>query len=187
MRLSAKSSAFGLLIVGWLTSTSCAADPLHPFQNDGTWRHEFSGWQFPKQVSGLIRVQAPYTIDGNNDVGAQYEQTTNDARVAAIVEIYMADSVATDAKLDGAKATAARKAGVLVQARSEKPFKVDSNAPVRGMKVAYGKHTSLYFFATDRWSVKVLGSTEGNANDKQLDAFVRALPWNTLGDPTALH
>ena len=175
----------GLLIA--LTSSLGSADPLHPLGNEGVWRHEFSGWQFPKQVSGLARMQAPYTIDGNNDVGARYEQTIDGARVAAIVEIYMADSAATDAKLEGAKATAASKAGDSVRVRSEKPFQVDSNQPVRGTKVAYGKHTSLYFFATDRWSVKVLGSTEGSANDKQLDAFVRALPWNTLGDPTALH
>jgi hypothetical protein len=67
---------------------------------------------------------------------------------------------------------------------------------VRGVKVTYAVHdkptrapTSLYFFETDRWIVKVLGHSEaaGEIPSSVLDGFVQALPWNTLGDTTALH
>ena len=35
------------------------ADPLHKFGPDGGYRHESSGWIFPRHVAGLERVDAP--------------------------------------------------------------------------------------------------------------------------------
>lgn len=175
------------LLVG-LTSSISSADPLHPFGNEGAWRHEYSGWQFPKVVGGFSRVMAPYTIDGNNDVGVRYE---NASGIIAIVEVYVADSAAPDATLDGAKANAAKTAGESAHMQSERPFPIEAhNASVRGTKVTFAAddaRTRLYFFAADRWSVKVLGAASGDDADKVLDSFVHALPWDTLGDPTALH
>lgn len=178
------------LLVG-LTSSISIADPLHPFGNEGAWRHEYSGWQFTKQVGGFSRVLAPYTIDGNNDAGVRYE---NASGFTAVVEIYLADSAATDAKLDGAKATAARKAGESAHVRSEQPFQIKNHNALRGTRIAYATdekshavQTNLYFFAADRWTVKVLGTGSGTDAIDVLDAFVQALPWDTLGDPTALH
>lgn len=178
-----------------LSSSMGAADPLHQFGNEGAWRHEHSGWQFAKQVGGFTRVMAPYTIDGNNDVGVRYERAAGEPRLAAVVEVYLADSAAPDAKLSGAKTSAKQKAGDSARIQSEQPFQISGREALRGTKVTYvgekstGAQTSLYFFETDRWAVKVLGSTETAGKDagKVLDAFVRALPWDTLGDPTALH
>jgi hypothetical protein len=164
--------AAGLLI--GLTSSIGSADPVHPFGNEGAWRHEYSGWQFTRQVGDFSRVMAPYTIDGNNDAGVRYE---NPAGLTAVVEIYLGDSAATDATFDGAKASAGKSAHI----ESERPFRVGAH---KGVKVEYeGTQTTLYFFKEQRWTVKVLGSGSG----KVLDAFVRALPWDSLGDPTALH
>ncbi|MET0533031.1 MAG: hypothetical protein ABW171_02300 [Steroidobacter sp.] len=182
-----------VLVACLLTSLSSLADPLHPFGNDGAWRHEYSGWQFIKQVVGFTRVMAPYTIDGNNDVGVRYEHAaTGGAPLSAIVEVYLADSAAHDAKLDGAKASAASTAGESAHLRSEKSFEVGDG--IRGVKVTYaadarssGAQTSLYFFEIRRWRVKVLGSTAAADAGKEFDTFVKALPWDTLGDPTALH
>lgn len=174
------------LLVG-LTSSIGSADSLHPFGNEGAWRHEYSGWQFARQVAGFSRVIPPYTIDGNNDAGVRYENTSG---VSAVVEIYLADSAATDAKLDGAKASAAQKAGGSARVQSERPFRIKEHKDARGTKITYAANdasTSLYFFEANRWTVKVLGSASGDDPSKVLDAFVRALPWDTLGDPTALH
>lgn len=177
-------------------SLASMADPLHQFGNDGAWRHEYSGWQFAKQVGDFSRVKAPYTIDGNNDVGVMYEHASDKSRVNAVVEIFLADSAAPDAKLDGAKASAARKAGDAAQVQTERPFRIASHESVRGTKITYavdgkasGPQTNLYFFETNRWTVKVFGSTDAAGADagKMLDAFVNALPWDSLGDPTALH
>jgi hypothetical protein len=174
------------LLVG-LTSSISTADSLHPIGNAGAWRHEYSGWQFAKQVGGFSRVMAPYTIDGNNDAGVRYE---NGSGVSAVVEVYLSDSAATDAKLDGAKASAARKAGESARIQSEQPFRIKEHKALRGTKITYAAEdarTSLYFFEANRWTVKVLGTGSGDGASKVLDAFVRALPWETLGDPTALH
>ena len=170
---------------------SSVADPLHQFGSDGAWRHEYSGWQFAKHVSNFTRVMAPYTIDGNNDVGVRYERAAGGPKLAAVVEIYLADSAAPDAKLNGAKASAAQKAGDSARVRSEQPFEV--GATIRGTKVTFEDVKSadawatLYFFEAGRWTVKVLGSAEGAGVGTEFDAFVQALPWNTLGDPSALH
>jgi hypothetical protein len=174
--------AVGLLV--GLTSAIGVADPLHPFGNEGGWRHEFSGWQFAKQVGGFSRVMPPYTIDGNNDVGVRYE---NGSGLSAIVEVYLADSAAPDAKLEGAKVNAAQKAGESARMQSERPFRIGTQKGVKVTYAADGANTSLYFFDANRWTVKVLGSGSGDDSAKVLDAFVRALPWDSLGDSTALH
>ena len=170
-----------------LTSPIGTADPLHAFGNEGAWRHEYSGWQFARQVADFSRAMAPYTIDGNNDVGVRYQHASG---LTAVVEVYLADSAATDAKLDGAKASAAQKAGESAHIRSERPFRLGRHKGVRGAKITYAADdatTYLYFFDAGRWTVKVLSSGSSDDAGKVMDAFVRALPWNTLGDSTALH
>jgi hypothetical protein len=178
-----KTCVLAAFVLAGLTSTIGSADPLHPFGNEGAWRHEYSGWQFARQVGGFSRVLAPYTIDGNNDAGVRYE---NASGFTAVVEIYLADSAAPDAKLAGAKASAARKAGESAQLQSEQPFAIEGHENLSGTKPVFrggNAETQLYFFEADRWTVKVVGTGSGNV----FDAFVQALPWNTLGDPTALH
>lgn len=183
-----KTSVLAACLFVGLTSAISSADPLHPFGNEGAWRHEFSGWQFVKQVGGFSRVKAPYTIDGNNDAGVRY---VNASGFTAVVEVYLADSAATDAKLDGAKESAARTAGETAHVQSERPFRIEANPSVHGTKVTYAAdqnaQTSLYLFEAKRWTVKVLGTGSGDDAIKAFDAFVRALPWDSLGDPTALH
>jgi hypothetical protein len=186
-----KTCALAACLLIALTSSIGIADPLHQFGTEGAWRHEFSGWQFAKQIGGFSRALAPYTIDGNNDVGARYE---NGSGLMATVEVYLADSAAPDAKLDGAKATAAQTSGESAHIQSEQPFPLGTHKTVRGTKITYaadeksrGARTSLYFFEASRWTVKVLASPSSDDQGEALDAFVRALPWDTLGDPSALH
>lgn len=180
------------LLAGWLCCATTFADPAHKVGDDGAWCHVDSGWMFPARVGEFTRIRPPYTIDGNNDVGAQYQQPN----AAAIVEIYAADSAAADATLIGAKANAARKAGELAHATADESFRIDAKQDLSGVKVSYvaepessGPQTHLYFFATDRWHVKVLVTAPtASANAAQApDTFVQSLPWNTLGTESGIH
>lgn len=187
-----KSALLALLTASWLFSPVSGADPVHKFGNEGSWIHIDSGWRFPLQVSDFTRVLQPYAIDGNNDAGAEYRQTSA-PNASAVVEVYAADSAAPDAQLDGAKATAARKVGATAHVESEKPFQIDAQRSMRGVKVTYATEATkpatlptLYFFTTDHWHVKVLTNTPTSSaeTDKAVEAWVRALPWDTLGtDP----
>jgi hypothetical protein len=62
-----------------------------------------------------------------------------------------------------------------------------------GVKINYvpeakspSPQTSLYFFTTDRWHVKVL-VTATNTSAEAADTFVQSLPWNTLGTESGIH
>lgn len=169
------------------------ADPLHKFGNEGAWVHVDSGWMFPKDVHGFARVAQPYNIDGNDDAGVEYRQASG---LQAEVQIFAADSAAMGATLEGAKSDAASRAGEAARVQSEKPFEIDALEAATGVKVTYaadgksaGVHTNLYYFTTDRWRVKVLASTRdrGKDDDRALDAFVQALPWDSLGTDSGLH
>lgn len=184
-----------LLIASILTSVASMADPLHKYGNEGAWCHVDSGWMFPKDVGNFARVLQPYNIDGNNDAGAEYRQDSG-LQGAIEVDVYAADSAAMDATIDGAKSTAARKAGEGAKVESEKPFQLDAAKGLKGVKVKYaadagtaGQQTNLYYFTTDRWHVKVLAQARlaANESDQALDAFVQALPWNTLGTNPGIH
>ena len=174
-----------LLLAFSLAATATLADPVHQHGNDGAWRHEYSGWMFPTHVGAFSRTMQPYTIDGNSDVGVQYRAAGS--AVVAVVEVFVADSAAVDAKLEGAKASAASKAGGST-VESEQPFEVDSKTDVHGVKITYaadaksaGARTNLYYFTSAQWHVKVFASTTQAQEAKALDAFVQALPWDTLG------
>jgi hypothetical protein len=87
MRTRINVSATALLVACSFAGLSSTADPLHQFASEGAWRHEYSGWQFGKRVGDFTRVMAPYTIDGNNDVGVRYEHSVGAQQFAAVVEI----------------------------------------------------------------------------------------------------
>jgi hypothetical protein len=191
------AKAQGLFVIALACSLfgpASLADPMHKYGNAGAYRHEHSGWLFPKQVGDFARVGEPYLIDGSSsDIGGEYAQGMNEARVSASVEVYGSDSVASDAKLENAKASAARKAGTAAHLQEEGSFQLGARDDLSAVKVTYvpeaksqRSQTRLYFITTERWVVKVLASI-GTADDdagKTLDAFVRDLPWNTLGvDP----
>lgn len=188
------SALLALLIASTLTGTDSKADPLHKYGNEGAWCHVDSGWMFPQDVGNFARVLQPYSIDGNSDAGAEYRQESLQGAIE--VDVYAADSAAPDANIDGAKATAAHKAGEGAKIGSEKPFKVSAVQGLNGVKIKYatdastsGEQTNLYYFTTDRWRVKVLARAKpaGKESDKALDAFVQALPWNTLGTNPGIH
>ncbi|WP_116808061.1 hypothetical protein [Steroidobacter cummioxidans] len=195
-RFGKAPALLALLISSTLTSASSMADPLHKYGNEGAWCHVDSGWLFPQDVGHFARVLQPYNIDGNNDAGAEYRQETGALKGAIEVDVYAADSAAIDANIDGAKATAARKAGEGAKIDSEAPFQLDAAKDLKGIKIKYatdpetpGEHTNLYYFTTGRWHVKVLAHAKlaDNDHDAALDAFVQALPWNSLGTNTGIH
>ncbi|MFC4309292.1 hypothetical protein ACFPN2_09390 [Steroidobacter flavus] len=191
-RFGKAPALLALLIASTLTGADSLADPLHKYGNEGAWCHVDSGWMFPESVGGFARVLQPYSIDGNSDAaGAEYRQASGPLQGAVEVDVYGIDSMAADANIDGAKATAAGKAGEGAKIESEKPFKLGAAKGLQGVKIKYaadaGERTNLYYFTTDRWHVKVLAKGTGKESDKALDAFVQALPWNTLGTNPGIH
>lgn len=195
-RFGKAPALLALFIASTLTAAASAADPLHKYGNEGAWCHVDSGWMFPQEVGHFARVLQPYSIDGNNDAGAEYRQESGELKGAIEVDVYAADSAASDATIDGAKATAARKAGEGAKIESEAPFQIDGAKDLNGIKVKYatatetpGEQTNLYYFTTDRWRVKVLARAKlsDNEHDEALDAFVQALPWNSLGTNPGIH
>jgi hypothetical protein len=164
-----RNTRAGAAMLAWLVCSQAGfADPLHKFGPDGGYRHESSGWIFPRHVAGLERVDAPYQIDGNDDVGAEYATVVDGERRSAQVHVYHADSGASGAKLE----TAARS--------TQEAFAVGE---VSGVKVADTRST-LYFFQTTAWVVTV----RTTAPEADLDEFVQALRWDTLGsDAGNLH
>jgi hypothetical protein len=194
-RLGKSHALLALLIASTLTGAASVGDPLHKYGNQGAWCHVDSGWMFPLNVANFERVLQPYNIDGNNDAGAEYKQESG-LQGAVEVEVYAADSAATDANIDGAKATAARKTGEGAKVESEQPFQLDTAKGLHGVKIKYasdaaasGEQINLYYFMTDRWHVKVLSHAKvaGKESDQALDAFVQALPWSTLGTHSGIH
>lgn len=192
MKLAWSPAALVAAAFALLWSMLALADPLHKFGGDGAWRHEGSGWMFPRQVGDFDRHDAPYTIDGNNDVGAEYATLAAGARRSALVDVYYADSAASGATLEGAKTMSATKRGARLI--SEQPFAVNTQHELVGIKATYepieGSKAALYFFKTPHWVVTVRTTAQSDDADANtaFDELVRALPWDTLdSDPGDLH
>src|SRR5688572_24516590 len=113
------------MLTSFLLPQSGLADPLHKVGKNGEWRHSESGWIFPARTGGLERVGSPYTLDGNDDVGAEYAAGEASARRTALVDVYLPDSAATGATLAGAKAA-------LVKASDAAPEPMETTFPIPG-------------------------------------------------------
>lgn len=189
-RLSMQKSA-ATILAGLLCVQVSLADPLHKKGGDGAYVHEGSGWIFPRSIGGFERVGMPYTIDGNNDVGAEYASLGNGLRRTATVDVYYADSAASGANLDSARAALQGRAGALSEVR----FAIDPSARITGIKVTAttgsgSSQAALYFFQTRRWVVTVRTQAQGTDTEAvtALDELVRTLRWDTLDtDPGNLH
>ena len=137
------------------------AQPLRPAADEAV-EHTGSGWVFPKHVGDYTRGSDPECIAGTaNDCGANYEDSR---AMAATVYVYPDDSPAADASYAGAKAVIEQdlEQQPFAQAWSEGPFRVGSARPLVGEKIFYkigigadSTQTSLYFFDTGRWIVKI--------------------------------
>lgn len=176
------------MLTSFFLSPAAIADPLHKSGNHGEWRHAESGWIFPIRTAGFDRVGRPYTLDGNSDVGGEYAEGEGDARKTALVDLYLPDTAAAGATLEGAKA-----ALVKIESDSEPltpteaPFSIPEKADVTGVKLTVvpkqGAARLLYFFTAPNFVVTVratVPAADAKA-DASIDEFVRAMRWDTLG------
>jgi hypothetical protein len=164
------------------------ADPLHKYGSRGAWRHADSGWIFPKQMGAFTRAGEPYTIDGNNDVGAEFVAgEAGGTQRRALVSVYFPDSAAAGADLSSAKAALLKGHQ---QGSAEQPFEIPRTPEVKGVRltaagdaVPGGSRSILYFFSAPSWIVTVVATVPApdTGNDVFMDEFVRSLPWETLG------
>jgi hypothetical protein len=160
--------------------------------DDGGVRHANSGWLFSKNIGDYARVGEPEGVAGGSDGVANYERPGSGSRVSATIYVYSSDTRALDASLDGAKAmiVSKLKSEFLAQSWSEGPFRVGTTPSLVGEKAFYkvglgpaSWQSNLYYFDTGKWVVKIRMTTEKTDKDNfnTLDAFVRALPWESLG------
>jgi hypothetical protein len=191
--------AAGSILAMMLCVQSAPADPLHKFGTEGAWRHEGSGWMFPKHIGGFERIGAPYTIDGNDDVGAEYVTVSEGMRRSARVEVYYADSATGGAKLAAAQASVRThsNAALATELHSAWPLTIVQLRDSLAVESICMPHTgtdnsqsALYFVQTPAWVVTICTTVQGLDSQAAaaLDDFVRALRWDTLGsDPGDLH
>ncbi len=180
-------------IVYWLLAMGCAsvgtalqADTLHGLA-DGAHEHHFTGWIFPASIGEFVRVAVPTDVDGSVDVVAEYQAQIKGVRMVAIVDVYPPDSYAQNVTLEQSRAALLQDRGASAT-RTEVPFKVEGERPLMGIKVSVrGKKTSealssLYFFDTGEWIVKVSASADRAAKgaDRALDRFVRDQRWDSF-------
>ena len=186
------------IVVGLLFIPAGFADALHKYPNRDAYWHHGSGWVYSRQAGGLELKGSPYQIDGNDDVGAEYAMELKGARRTALVDVYYPDSAASGAKLASAKAAmqAASRPDKCATSQSEAKFAIKGHPDIVGVKTTYSSEAGadcsqlgLYFFQTSAWVVTI--RTTAQATDTEaaaaLDAFVRALNWNTLGTDPLLH
>ncbi|HMN46747.1 MAG TPA: hypothetical protein PKE27_19375 [Povalibacter sp.] len=162
---------------------TCPADPLHAVGDDGTYRHEDSGWLFLTRIAAFERTGTPYTIDGNADAGAHYI-SRDSATGLVVVDVFARESFAGDATLAGAKQSAQTAAGGQSSAQAEEILQLATG--IQFVKITYRSADKapvcLYFAEKKPWTVKILAT--GVDSDAAVDSFVRALPWGTLGSDT---
>jgi hypothetical protein len=177
----------------WLLCTPASfADAWHRFGKEDAFWHHGSGWIFPRQIGAFELLRSPYQIDGNDDVGAEYEMVVNGVRRTAFVDIYYPNSAAIWAKLDTARAAmqSRSKAGSAVRLKSEDKLAIAQRPEIMGVRTTYSSSSEtgdaqlgLCFFRAANWVVTI--RTSAPATDveavKALDAFVQAQRWDTLG------
>lgn len=179
------------MLASFLLPQAGLADPLHKAGSRGDWRHADSGWIFPTRIADLERVGRPYTIDGNNDVGAEYAAGQAAELRTALVDVFLPDSAATGATLAGAKSVLTNIGtgeNTPPPDPSEEPFGIPGKPDVKGVKLAVpaaqGHGTRLlYFFTAPGWVVSVRATLPAGDSDagESMDTFVRAMRWDTLG------
>ena len=144
------------------------ADTLHDI-GAGNFRHHQSEWIFSQRIGDFSRVGAPQDVDGAIDVVAYYAVEAKDGRATAIVDVYPADSVASEATYEAAIAT-------LEGASTPTEIKLENSLVVRAVKVLAGAQ-ALYFVDIGPWIVKFRMT---GVSDAAGDDFVRQQKWETL-------
>ena len=180
------------LFLLWLACIPVSlADPWHQFGNQDAYWHHGSGWIFPRHIGPFELVRSPYQIDGNDDVGAEYEMMVDGVRRTAEVAIYYPNSAAAGAKLDTAKAAIQSGANQgKLALESERKLAIKLRPEIVGVQVIYssqgdagGIDRGLYFFQASNWIVTIRTTTEAvDTHARQaMNEFVQAQRWDTLG------
>lgn len=160
-----------LLVVAMAAPGMADADPLHSVNGSLLWRHEFSGWLFPKEVAGLQRVGYPYQLDGGDSAGVEYV-----APGGGGIELEINVLLGTD----------------LPRPMEGGPYAPATSADKQGKRVATvenGKLVARYLVFWQAWAVRIIAKVPADTENAaaKLDAAVDALPWGSLGASERLH
>ena len=173
-------------LLAFLSSVVAFADPIHAIADGAYWHHD-SGWVFAQKIGDFELVGIPQDVAGSRDAVAYYARTAAGVRTVAAVDVYPADSAASRATLEAAKADVERKNAGDAKQMSEEPLAIGPGESLRATRVAYASAsgsamTVLYFVAMRDWRVRV--EVTAPASDATtlpaLDAFVRGQRWESL-------
>jgi hypothetical protein len=156
------------------------ADPIHAVADGAFWHHD-SGWVFPEKIGEFLRVGIPQDVAGSKDAVAYYARVAGGLRTVASVDVYTGDSApSADASQPGPLSSE--------KLSSEEAFAAGKEGALRGIRTIYtltqGEKSDLvanYAFAIDEWRVRIRFVSAPMDGLPELDAFVIAQPWETLG------
>lgn len=181
-----------MLLLWLMCAPATFADAWHQFGKEDAFWHHGSGWIFPRQIGGFELVRSPYQIDGNDDVGAQYEMVVDGRLRTAEVVIYYPTSAARGAKLDTARTAmqSMPSQGKPVALKSEGKLVIKQRPEIAGVTTSYfspsdagDRNLGLYFLQTSNWVVAIRTAAPASDSDATtaLDQFIQQQRWDTLG------
>jgi len=175
-----------LPLLVFVLSAVASADPIHAIADGAYWHHD-SGWVFAQKIGEFALVGIPQDVAGSREAVAYYARTDSGVRTVAAVEVYPADSAASGATLEAAKAHIEQKNEGGVKQKSEDSLAIGPGETPRATRVVYASAsgsatTVLYFIAMRDWRIRI--EVKVPASDAHtlpaLNAFVRGQRWDSL-------
>lgn len=166
-----------------LLATSGRADPIHAVEQ-GAFQHHDSGWVFPLQVAGFVRVGTPQDVDGSRDAVAYYVRLEEGVRSSASVDVYPKDSAVGAITLIEAEVAHERESSAAAAKKVRTKLELRKQPALTAAKTSYTASngtTNVYLVANGEWLVKIRISS-AKLPGQVLDDFARQQRWDTLGD-----
>jgi hypothetical protein len=157
-------------------------------ETSGPITHIATGIAFTEDIDGFRRTSL-MAVDNGNDVMLHYQLKRDPAPIGISVFLFQRGDLA-EHRLKGAIASLGYGRKDMTFLWADGPFDIEAQQRLRGFKATYkvgiGPDTMLeylYFIELGKWTAKVratLPASKEPAEEGQIDAFVRALPWASI-------
>ncbi|HEV7313881.1 hypothetical protein [Sphingopyxis sp.] len=154
----------------------------------GPITHIATGTVFPESIGGFQRTSL-MAVDNGNDVMLHYRLKRDPASIEVSTFLFQPGALA-EHRLKGAITSLGYGRKDMTFLWADGPFDIEAPQKLRGFKATYkvgiGGDTALeylYFIELGKWTAKVratLPESKEPAEEGQIDAFVRALPWASI-------
>ena len=157
-------------------------------ETSGPITHIATGTVFPDGIDGFQRTSL-MAVNNGNDVMLHYRLKRDPASIEVSTFLFQRGALA-EHRLKGAITSLGFGRKEMTFLWADGPFDIDAPQKLRGYKATYkvgiGADTLLeylYFIELGTWTAKVratLPASKEPAEEGQIDAFVRALPWASI-------